>query len=324
VSENLPQATPTLRPRPRWVYLIGQLTDGDSLPAARVAANRARFAAAEIRLQEAGYLAINPAELVRASTTWQAAMRRCLCELSRADGVYLVQPGVPSKGANWELDIAARLGIPVIGGADGGIVGSRLPGDRDEAREGRGAPDTSSAGEVPPRGSPLQDGALPDPASPERRLPFAGPGPLPQRGYANDAGLDLTVDLRPDPTYGVDWADKDEGGFFVDIPGNAFTDIPCGLAVGLPDEVWGMITGRSSTIRRRGLLVATGIIDPGYRGPLYAGTWNLRPKPCRIRHGERLAQIILFDNVTSHYRPTRAEKLSESDRGTRGFGSTGS
>ncbi len=145
------------------------------------------------------------------------------------------------------------------------------------------------------------------PEYPKLPLGFAGPGMLPTRSYADDAGLDLAA-------HG-DWR----------IVGHSFLDVDTGLHVELPEGVWGLITGRSSTVRKRGLLVNQGIIDTGYRGRLYVGVWNLRPEQHVVQHGDRLAQLILFDNTTRHYEPLKVEEsmLSKSERGENGFGSSG-
>ena len=129
---------------------------------------------------------------------------------------------------------------------------------------------------------------------------------LPAPGYPGDAGFDLYV--------------AEKATF---LPGE-FRDVPCGVAVELPPGVWGMITGRSSTVRTRGLLVTQGIIDTGYRGPLFAGTHNLSAyEEVTVEEGERIAQLILFPNLADVFSPMKVTELNASPRGTNGFGSSG-
>lgn len=128
---------------------------------------------------------------------------------------------------------------------------------------------------------------------------------LPTRGYHDDAGLDLYVDRD-----------------YVVQP-NSFVDLSCGVAVELPEWGWGMLTGRSSTLRKKGLLVHQGVIDAGYRGPLYAGVWNLTDKPVEVKQGERVAQLIVLPNTTKDLDPSWVEVLNDHPRGNNGFGSTG-
>lgn len=132
---------------------------------------------------------------------------------------------------------------------------------------------------------------------------FAGEGRLPTRAYGGDAGFDLYV----------------QGEWWVG-PGQ-FVDVDLGVACELPPGVWAMITGRSSTMRARRLLVIQGIIDQGYRGPLYAGVQNLSEDPVSLQDGERIAQMIPFHLVTGE--AVRVEELASSERGTNGFGSSG-
>lgn len=129
---------------------------------------------------------------------------------------------------------------------------------------------------------------------------------LPTRAHADDAGLDLYV-----------------LGDHEILPGS-FKDIPSGIRCELPEWSWGLITGRSSTLRKRGLMVAQGVIDAGYRGELFAGVWNLTDEPVQVKHGERLAQLIVLSNSTMGLIPTEVHYLNPSLRGDKGFGSSGS
>jgi dUTP pyrophosphatase len=131
---------------------------------------------------------------------------------------------------------------------------------------------------------------------------------LPTRAYPDDAGYDLYVSET------------------TEVPPGAFVDIPTGVAMQLPDWSWGMLTGRSSTLRKRGLLVNTGIIDTGYRGELYAGVFNLTKETVVVEVGERIAQIIILTNatrLTSVVPLLEGETLEPHSRGNNGFGSSG-
>lgn len=142
-------------------------------------------------------------------------------------------------------------------------------------------------------------------------LLWTGEGREPTRAHSGDAGFDLYCAGGP---YG--------GGYWFIEPGE-FVDIDCGISVELPQGVWAMITGRSSTLRKRRLLVATGIIDQGYRGPLYAGVQNLSSELVKVESGERLAQLIPFPLVAETLKLRRVAELADSDRGDKGFGSSG-
>jgi dUTP pyrophosphatase len=138
---------------------------------------------------------------------------------------------------------------------------------------------------------------------PYKRLTAAAQTPT--RAYPDDAGLDLYVTQTT----------KIKPGQFVDVPSD--------IAIQLPPNTWAMLTGRSSTLRKHGLMVNQGIIDPGYRGELYAGVWNLTRKTVTIRKGERLAQLILMPNWTAEHHTTETTQLTNHPRGTQGFGSSG-
>jgi len=132
-----------------------------------------------------------------------------------------------------------------------------------------------------------------------------GAGEVPRKAYANDAGLDLYVSEDC-----IVWP-------------KSMSDVPLGIAIELTGGyVWARITARSSTYRNHKLQVLEGVIDQGYRGPLFVGLINNGWLPRRIKAGDRVAQLIVHETV-----PTIVVKvgtLSESIRGERGFGSTGS
>lgn len=141
-----------------------------------------------------------------------------------------------------------------------------------------------------------------------RYLETLGRPQMPTRAHADDAGYDLYVSEDT-----------------IVQPGT-FVDIPTAVALELPFWSWGMLTGRSSTLRKRGLLVHTGIIDAGYRGELYAGVWNMTDDEVLVAQGDRIAQLIILDNSTMQTSMRLlgpGQALGEHARGVNGFGSSG-
>ena len=64
-----------------------------------------------------------------------------------------------------------------------------------------------------------------------------------------------------------------------------------------------------------------GLIDAGYRGEIMAVCDNIKNDSYKIEKGQRLFQIVAFDNSPIYYKLT--DKLSDTTRGIGGFGSTG-
>lgn len=130
-------------------------------------------------------------------------------------------------------------------------------------------------------------------------------GQQPRRAYEDDAGFDLYVSRE------------------TTISAGKFMDVHTDVAVELPADSWAMLTGRSSTLRSKGLLVNQGIIDPGYRGELFIGCWNMTPNDVTVYPGDRIGQLIIMCNRTAQVSLVETDHLSHHPRGIKGFGSTG-
>lgn len=127
---------------------------------------------------------------------------------------------------------------------------------------------------------------------------------VPEYGYFGaDAGCDLSVQDT------------------ADIAPHTGVDLRTGLRIQLPPGFYARITARSSTLRKRGLVISEGIIDQGYRGPLFVYAYNPSDKRIRVERGDRLAQLILAPIVVAIFE--EVDEIDESERGARGFGSTG-
>jgi dUTP pyrophosphatase len=64
--------------------------------------------------------------------------------------------------------------------------------------------------------------------------------------------------------------------------------------VNLPDNIAAVFKPRSTTFRS-GLMVRTGIANPGYHGPLYFGVYNIGNVPVEIELGARYVQVYFHE-----------------------------
>lgn len=99
--------------------------------------------------------------------------------------------------------------------------------------------------------------------------------------------------------------------------------IPTGLAMELPAGYVGLVYARSGLACKRGLAPANkvGVIDSDYRGEFVVALYNQGEVPQTVCHGERIAQLVVTPILMPEYVET--DSLSDTDRGSGGFGSTG-
>ena len=130
---------------------------------------------------------------------------------------------------------------------------------------------------------------------------------LPTYGTEFSAGADLYACLEAD---------------VIIAPGET-KKIPTGIAMELPVGTAGLIYARSSMGAKRGLAPANkvGVIDSDYRGEFIVALHNHGAVPQTVSHGERVAQLLITPVFTPGF--TEVEELSDTSRGTGGFGSTG-
>lgn len=83
-----------------------------------------------------------------------------------------------------------------------------------------------------------------------------------------------------------------------------------------------MVVSRSG-LALRGIFVtnAPGILDPDYRGEIEVLLYNGGHEAHYVKHGDRIAQLIFAPFTPASVR--EVEALSETERGAKGFGSTG-
>jgi len=99
--------------------------------------------------------------------------------------------------------------------------------------------------------------------------------------------------------------------------------VPTGLVVEIPDGYEGQVRPRSGLALKNGIsLVNTpGTIDSDYRGELKVIMINLGEDHFMVNYGDRIAQLVIAPVVQAQI--IEVDEISDSERGSGGFGSTG-
>ena len=105
-------------------------------------------------------------------------------------------------------------------------------------------------------------------------------------------------------------------------PGD-IVDIKSKLAVEIPAGHFGMVVARSGLSYKRQikLINDVGIIDEDYRGDIGIRLINEGKNPYTIKKGDRVAQMIIIPYIQPEL--AYVDELEETERNTKGFGSTG-
>ncbi len=100
--------------------------------------------------------------------------------------------------------------------------------------------------------------------------------------------------------------------------------IPMGFAMHLEDEgLAALVVPRSGLGSRHGIVLGNlvGLIDSDYQGELMVPAWNRSSEIYEINPGDRIAQMIIVPIVQANFEIV--EDFEKSERGTKGFGSSG-
>lgn len=131
--------------------------------------------------------------------------------------------------------------------------------------------------------------------------------PLPEYQTQHAAGLDLMANLEEE----------------VSLQPGERKLIGTGLKLAIPEGFEAQIRPRSGLALKHGITVlnSPGTIDSDYRGEIKVLLINHGQEPFSIKHGERIAQLILakYSQISWEI----VEKLPETARGESGYGSTG-
>ena len=105
-------------------------------------------------------------------------------------------------------------------------------------------------------------------------------------------------------------------------PGTRAT-VKTGIAIELPSGTEAQVRPRSGLASRSGITILNtpGTVDEGYRGEICITVANLGQEPFEIRKGMRIAQMVICPVIRVEI--DECAELSETERSTGGFGSTG-
>ena len=128
------------------------------------------------------------------------------------------------------------------------------------------------------------------------------------------------------PTYGSPFsagADLYSAEEELIIPAGETALIGTGLSMEIPEGYGGFIYARSGLATKKGLAPANkvGVVDSDYRGEIKVALHNHSKQDQKIEKGERIAQLVIAPFLKAEF--YEAEELSTTERGSGGFGSTG-
>lgn len=138
-------------------------------------------------------------------------------------------------------------------------------------------------------------------------LSTPGGSKLPTAMRQGDAGLDLASTAKS----------------AINIPPGGTALVPTGLKVAIPDGMAGLVCSRSGLALKNQVFVlnSPGVIDSNYRGEIGVILQNLGKKLFTVLPEARVAQLLFVKLPDVEL--VEVEELSETNRGTEGFGSSG-
>jgi dUTP pyrophosphatase len=128
---------------------------------------------------------------------------------------------------------------------------------------------------------------------------------VPTRAYDGDAGIDLAACER------------------VELAPGERAIVSTGLAIAIPAGYAGYVQPRSGLATKHGISIVNtpGLVDSGYRGELLVNLLNTDPREAFVvEPGMRIAQLVVL--AVPEVEPVEVDELPESERGSRGFGSS--
>jgi dUTP pyrophosphatase len=98
-------------------------------------------------------------------------------------------------------------------------------------------------------------------------------------------------------------------------------EVKTGIIIEIPEGCVGLIRDRAGIVTKMGVHTAAGTFDPGFRGEVSIFLINLSEETKYVEQGMRIAQMIIIPVIKPKI--IEVKELSNTERGDRGFGSTG-
>ena len=125
---------------------------------------------------------------------------------------------------------------------------------------------------------------------------------IPERAHNTDAGLDLKSPVC------------------IEIPPRCSAVIDTGVHVDLPIGTVGFLKSKSG-LNVNHDITSDGVIDVGYTGSIKVKLYNHGIIPYQVLRGDKITQLVVFE---CHFPDVEiVEELDNTERGNKGFGSTG-
>lgn len=125
---------------------------------------------------------------------------------------------------------------------------------------------------------------------------------MPTRAHSTDAGLDL---YSP---------------YHQDIPPRKSVKFDTGVHIELPQGTAGLLVSKSGLSTKYNLL-SSGLIDEGYTGSICVQLYNHSDQWYTVKRGDKISQLVVIPILTPELE--LVDKLEETERGDKGFGSSG-
>ena len=125
----------------------------------------------------------------------------------------------------------------------------------------------------------------------------------PVRAHYSDAGLDLKTPVN------------------VILFAHSSICIDTGVHVEIPEGYWGKIESKSGLNIKHGIVSHGGTIDSGYTGSIRVKLYNESDEDYEFVRGDKIAQLVVMPCVLCDV--TEVKEFEETERGDKGFGSSG-